>query len=605
MIDIKETYSKRKERYKKILEKQNKIINIISSIRMILFISAVVFPLISYYSIKNIYLSLFAFCIFVLGFIIMVLIHDKVINNRDLISNIYSINMQCIERVEGRWKEFEDDGEEYRDENHPYSNDLDIFGRASLFQYINDTTTYIGREKLKKSLTNSSYSEQKIYKRQEAIKELSKMIGFRQRLKGTGLRNFHSGKNVESLLKWTKQKHNLYDSKFIKIISIALPVVTLGAIIYYFLGIFKSYYIPLLFITINLIILRINKNERNSVLDTVYIYRKQINDYYNMLKLIEKMNFKSTYLKELKMNLTYKNSTASQKIIKLNKLSDLILDRKNLIYFILNYVFLWDYHCMINLEKWRKLYGENFEKWLETIGTIEELASFSTLAFDNSDWTMPNFKNDEFVFKGKNMGHPLLGNKKVCNDLTIGKGKKVVLITGSNMSGKSTFLRTAGINLVLAYAGAPVCAKNFECSIMEIFTCMRISDNLEKNISSFYGELLRIKELVRKTKEGRNIFFLLDEIFKGTNSIDRHTGARILINKLSKEKVLGMISTHDLELGSLQKENYSVINYHFEEYYRNNKIYFDYKLRGGVSTTRNAMYLMKIAGIVDTIPQSK
>ncbi|MEL7598196.1 MAG: MutS family DNA mismatch repair protein, partial [Clostridiaceae bacterium] len=234
------------------------------------------------------------------------------------------------------------------------------------------------------------------------------------------------------------------------------------------------------------------------------------------------------------------------------------------------------------------------------IGTIEELGSFSTLAFDNSDWTMPKFKENGFIFKGENIGHPLLGSERVCNDLTIEEDKKIILITGSNMSGKSTFLRTAGINLVLAYVGAPVCAKKFECSIMEIFTCMRISDNLEKNISSFYGELLRIKELVNKTKEERKVFFLLDEIFKGTNSIDRHTGAKILINKLSSKKVLGMVSTHDLELGSLEKENSNIKNYHFEEYYKNNNIYFDYKLRRDISTTRNAMYLMSIAGIVDS-----
>lgn len=599
MIKIKTIYSKRKEKYKKLFKKQNRIINIISLIRMVIFISAVSFPLFFYYSIKNMYLSIFTFLVFASTFVIIAVKHDKIIKTRDLIANICNINQQCIERVEGKWKEFLDDGEEYKDENHPYSNDLDIFGRASLFQYINNTTTHIGREKLKKSLTSNSYSHKEIYRRQEAIKELSKMIGFRQRLKGEGLKNFNSSKNAASLLKWTKQKHGFYESKFIQTISIGLPVLTLGAIVYYFLGVLKSYYVPLVFIIVNVIVLKINKNERNNALDTVYIYKKQINNYYSMLKLIEKMNFKSVYLKELKAKLIYENSSASEKIRKLNKLSDLIEDRRNLMYFILNYVLLWDYHCMINLEKWKKAHGKELEKWLETIGTIEELGSFSTLAFDNLEWTMPKFKEDGFIFKGENIGHPLLGSERVCNDLTIEEDKKIILITGSNMSGKSTFLRTAGINLVLAYAGAPVCAKKFECSIMEIFTCMRISDNLEKNISSFYGELLRIKELVNKTKEGRKVFFLLDEIFKGTNSIDRHTGAKNLINKLSREKVLGMVSTHDLELGSLENENSNIKNYHFEEYYKNNKIYFDYKLRKNISTTRNAMYLMKIAGIVD------
>jgi len=195
------------------------------------------------------------------------------------------------------------------------------------------------------------------------------------------------------------------------------------------------------------------------------------------------------------------------------------------------------------------------------------------------------------------MGHPLLINTCVANSLKFEPPENILLITGSNMSGKSTLLRTVGINLVLAYAGGNVCAKTFKCSIMDIYTCMRVNDDLEKNISSFYAELLRIKMIVNAVEEGQTVFFLLDEIFKGTNSIDRHTGAKALIMKLSKAKVLGLVSTHDLELGDLEKESNKVKNYHFQESYKDNEIYFDYKLRPGVSTTRNAAFLMKMAGI--------
>jgi DNA mismatch repair ATPase MutS len=175
----------------------------------------------------------------------------------------------------------------------------------------------------------------------------------------------------------------------------------------------------------------------------------------------------------------------------------------------------------------------------------------------------------------------------------------VLLITGSNMSGKSTYLRTAGINLVLAYAGAAVCAKEFACDVFNIYTCMRISDNIEKNTSSFYAELLRIKEIVDESKTNK-VFFLLDEVFKGTNSQDRHEGAKILIKKLIENKAVGLVSTHDLELGVLEKESDSEIrNYHFKEYYEDNKIYFDYKINTGISTTKNAMYLIKMIGIDD------
>ena len=165
------------------------------------------------------------------------------------------------------------------------------------------------------------------------------------------------------------------------------------------------------------------------------------------------------------------------------------------------------------------------------------------------------------------------------------------------MSGKSTFLRTIGINLVLSYIGASVCAEKFECSLMKIFTCMRTSDNLENNISSFYAEILRIKMIVEEIKKNKKVFFLLDELFKGTNSIDRHVGAKTLIKQLGEQGASGLISTHDLELGDLQYEYSKIKNYHFQEYYVNNEIKFDYKIRDGVSTTKNALYLIKLAGI--------
>jgi len=228
---------------------------------------------------------------------------------------------------------------------------------------------------------------------------------------------------------------------------------------------------------------------------------------------------------------------------------------------------------------------------------MESLNSLSTIAYEHSDWAMPIFKGGSPVFVAKNLGHPLLGSNRIYNDIHIEKSQNVLLITGSNMSGKSTLLRTTGINLVLAYSGAPVCSESFNCTIMDIYTCMRTSDNLEKNISSFYAELLRIKKLVTATEDKAPIFFLLDEIFKGTNSIDRHTGAKILVSKLSTENALGFVSTHDLELGDIENTNRRVKNYHLEEYYKDDKLYFDYKLRPGVSTTRNALYLMKMAGL--------
>lgn len=269
-----------------------------------------------------------------------------------------------------------------------------------------------------------------------------------------------------------------------------------------------------------------------------------------------------------------------------------------MVYLILNPILMMDYHLTISLEIWKKNSGDNFENYLNVIAELEALCSLAVIRYDNPNWSMPKIDDKKTRIIAENIGHPLLGEKRVCNSVKVEEPHEVILITGSNMSGKSTFMRTIGINIILAYAGAPVCADIFNCSIMRLYTCMKTNDNLKEGISSFYAEMLKIKNIVEASKEGKPILFLLDEIFKGTNSKDRHTGAKILIKQLSRKGNIGFVSTHDIELGELEKESNSrVKNYHFSEYYYDNKICFDYKIKMGVSNTRNAMYLMKLAGI--------
>jgi len=302
------------------------------------------------------------------------------------------------------------------------------------------------------------------------------------------------------------------------------------------------------------------------------------------------------YVNRLK---TYNNLIKEQNksIKRLANIYDKISERNNAFFIIINILLLWDYQCMILFEKWRIKSGKDLKKWFDVIGEFEALNSISNIIYEHPEWVMPLISDNNYIIKAENIDHPLLGEKMVCNNITIDKTKNILLITGSNMSGKSTFLRTVGINLILSYIGAPVCAKKFEYSLMQIFTCMRTSDNLENNISSFYAEILRIKMIVEEVQENKKVFFLLDELFKGTNSLDRHDGAIALIKQLGDEKASGLISTHDLELCDLQYKYSKIKNYHFKEYYLNNELKFDYKIREGVSTTRNAIHLLKLAGI--------
>lgn len=597
MKNIESQYLKRKNRYEALLKKQTQTINFISALRLIVFVAAVGFGLFSYI-IKKYHLCFMILIGFIILFIILINKHSRVRYNRKCAKLISEINENSLKRLNGEWKSFEDAGVDFLDDNHNYSKDLDIFGKGSLFQYINTASTYLGREKVKYMLIAPHYTAEEVYDRQNAVKELADNIGWIHRFMAEGKIAAEKKKNPESLFKWGKEKNNLFCSVSFVIMTWILPTITVGVILSYSLLEEISYFFPLICIGVQILILRFNSKKSNETLNVVYKYKNDIEVYSRMLNLIEKKKFRSSYLKKLKENLIYENeTTATEQINKLCKVVNLISDRANFFYHLINIVTLWEYHCLIRLERWKKESGESIEKWLNAIAEIEAISSLAVIKHDYSEWVMPEIRNSSLILEAKSIGHPLITKNRVCNDLKLDENQSILLITGSNMSGKSTLLRTAGINLVLAYAGGPVCADYFCCSIMNIYTCMRISDNLEENVSSFYAELLRIRKLIDATKEKEPVFFLLDEIFRGTNSKDRHTGARVLVEKLSNENALGMVSTHDLELADIEEKNKKIKNYHFREYYKNNEIYFDYKLRSGVSTTRNAIYLMRMAGI--------
>ena len=267
-------------------------------------------------------------------------------------------------------------------------------------------------------------------------------------------------------------------------------------------------------------------------------------------------------------------------------------------YFILNTIFLLDFLILKNAENWRAKHKNEISEWFNAVANFEALSSLAAFRFASDDYKFPDFSSKDFVFNAVDMGHPLIPrSQRVNNDFVLeGRGKSCV-VTGSNMAGKSTFLRTVGINAVLAFAGAPVCASSLAISNFQLFTSMRTKDNLEENVSSFYAELLRLKMLLEQINEKRSVLFLLDEILKGTNSADRHVGAESLILQLNKLNAFGLVSTHDLELGQLQKNNKQIDNFNFSSTIDGEEIVFDYKLQEGICKSTNASQLMAKIGI--------
>lgn len=529
-----------------------------------------------------------------------VIYHNKLINKRIKVERFLEINEKGVKRISGEFRTIEDDGSEYINDSHPFSSDIDIFGKSSLFQLINDTLTKGGREKLVSNLSLKKLPTKEIIeKKQESIKELGEKIKWRQELLVKGKTTIKNKKKetqeLEAFLTWSKEKKEKGISK--KLVAYVFIAITFLSIVLSIIKIIPPSYI-LLVLLINFAVIKLITKDYKEDLEMFNSIKHTIKSYAEILELIEKEEFKSEYLKGIKDKLKSNTSNScGEEMKKLSNLLDWIGDSSgNAYYLIINIFIFSDIFIVENLEDWRSQNSKELEVWIDVISEIDALSSISNIYFDFDKFTFPKISDKKEV-KGKAIGHPLIGEKAVRNDYSLSNNKRVTLITGSNMSGKSTFLRTIGLNLLLSYIGAPVYSDNFTCGIFNIYTCMRTKDNLEENISSFYAEILRIKILIEATKKGEDVFFLLDEIFKGTNSLDRHIGATELIKQLINGGAIGLVSTHDLDLCNLEESDNRIENYNFREYYEDNKIKFDYKLRVGKSETQNAIHLMKLAGI--------
>ncbi|OOM79109.1 MutS family DNA mismatch repair protein [Clostridium sp. BL-8] len=590
------------EFYKSSVEKNNKKseelsvkVNIVGWSRLIAVLLCVFIDYLLYRK-NNISLIILSTLFFVVIFLILIFYHNNIFEYKKRIDLLIGINKKGLERVNGNFVHFEDKGSEYLDEQHPFIDDLDVFGNNSIFQYINTTVTKGGRIELARLLKKEKkFNRDEIKEKQEAIMELGKKIIWRQKIIVEGSLKRSKDTELFSLINWSKEKES--SSSFLRIsIACTFILITIFSIYLVLKRVIPASFLMLDFMVNFLVVKILSKGimEEIKLFDSI---KNSVYGYSKILKLIEEEEFNSFYLKRLQKQLKNDDLSCKEEMEKFSKILDWSGNSiYNAYYLILNILVFLDVFLIRSLEKWRERNGDNLKEWLKVMHEIDALNSVSNLAFENEEWTYPVIL-DKSEVDGINIGHPLLGKKAIKNTFSLSQEQKVALITGSNMSGKSTFLRTIGVNLVLSYIGAPVCADKFSCGIMNIYTCMRTKDNLEESISSFYAEILRIKILIEASKNGEKIFFLLDEIFKGTNSKDRHTGAIVLIKQLIKYGGVGLVSTHDLELCDLERENRSIINYNFREFYENDKIKFDYTLRRGKSETQNAIHLMKLAGI--------
>jgi DNA mismatch repair ATPase MutS len=327
---------------------------------------------------------------------------------------------------------------------------------------------------------------------------------------------------------------------------------------------------------------------------------KVLSRYAEMLKQIETFNFKSNYLLSLKEQLSHQGKTASTITSELQKILDQFDYSKNIVVgFVLDSVFLWDIGCLVKLNKWQQNYAGVLPRWFEVIAEMDALVSLANCNYNHPEWVTPEVSQSKFVFSAEDLGHPLIDETRcVNNSFQISNEEKIVIITGANMAGKSTFLRTVGVNLILASNGCKVCAVGFKFSPIRIYTNMRTSDNLMNDESYFYAELLRLQSMLNLLRNGENLFVILDEMLKGTNSVDKLNGSKELIHQLISLNTHGIVATHDLGLTELAQNIPSIKNQCFEVQLHNDELNFDYKLTNGVTRTMNATFLMKKMGII-------
>ncbi|MBS1505649.1 MAG: hypothetical protein JSS79_03285 [Bacteroidetes bacterium] len=486
-------------------------------------------------------------------------------------------------------------GARFVDPHHPFSHDLDLFGQGSLFQYLNRCATNLGEQNLAKNLAHIQYSKETIVRRQAAIRELGSMIDFRQQCWATGKQIHDADFDLASLYSWLKQPALLYGKKTIAILRWALPSVTILSLFgILFSPVFQSVFFALFILQLS--IAGSYNKPITKLQNELSVYKLILENYAHIFRLMTDQKFATQEM------IRHRDlaAEATDNVREVSSLINAVESRMNLIARLFgNGLFLYDLYSVSKLEKWREAHASSLPLWLQSLAEWDALLSLAGFYYNHPDYAFAEI-GENLSLSGKEVGHPLIhSTERVNNDVSLGNPAGVMLITGANMAGKSTFLRTIGVNYLLAVNGAPVCAKQWICPLIDLRTGMRTSDSLQEHQSYFYAELNRLQSIIEDLRSGKPMMILLDEILKGTNSTDKQTGSRELIKQLIQQKALVLLATHDIALGEMQEQfpNH-IVNTCFEGKIENEQLTFDYKLHQGLAQKANATFLMRKMGII-------
>ena len=550
----------------------------------------------------------------VAAFIALVVLHERAVRARTRAENGARFYEHGLARIDDTWPGLGDPGTDFVDDHHPYAGDFDLFGRGSLFELISVAVTPAGRRRLAAWLKDPSRDADEIRARQAAVLELRENVTLRE---DVAINAAEVAREVESakldewgampavrLSTWERIAGNglpianivlfliTLPSLIAKLIGMTHPEASLGVIAnvpatpMIVLMVVTAFFARHLYPRVEPIVMAVERAEPALAL------------LGGVLARIERESFTSERLRVLHERLRGSDLPASREIERLRKLVALLDARRNQFFAPFAVLLLWTAHVAMSIERWRTRSGSRIGEWIESVGEIEALDSLASFAFEHPTYAMPEIVAPGPLFDASELGHPLIpADRRVANSVKLDETLRLLVVSGSNMSGKSTMMRSVGIAAVLAMAGGPVCAQALRLSTTQVGASIRIADSLQENASRFYAEILRIRQVLEMSTQGP-LLYLLDEVLAGTNSHDRRIGAEAIVRGLVERGAIGLVSTHDLALAQIADSLAPrASNVHFEDHIEEGRVVFDYRMRPGVVTKSNALELMRSVGI--------
>ena len=534
----------------------------------------------------------------ILVFIFLTLWDSQIIYRQHLIEELLRINTLESDYLAGNFSAL-DQGERFNDPAHPYAHDLDLFGEDSLFQHLNRTVTFSGTQKLVSWLLSLSKDPEVIHSRQQAAEELCAEPEWCQHFRAAGA--LHPTQALDAVILKSGPTESPFFSKHSTvrlILWIANTIVIVSWAVTSFTPLPFSISLVLSLLQLSALALYIKKI--NAYHQRLNLFLKTISNYLPLVRLIHDQSFRSPYLQKIRHSLFTPESNSLQALTQLHRIQNSLDQRGNIVIaFILNGLYLKDFHTLLRLDHWRKKYGPDIETWTDVLSEADALISMANYRFNHPAYCLPVICQDRLL-DTEEIGHPLLKSERnVTNDFSIRSLHQIAIVTGANMAGKSTFLRTIGVNLILAQSGNVVCSRYFAFQPMTLFTSIRTTDSLSKDTSYFHAELLRLQQLVSIAQQEDKVFIILDEMLKGTNSVDKLNGSLAFLKRILSYPISGLVATHDLALGELADDfPEHFFNVCFEIVHSGSQITYDYKLHPGISSNMNASILLKQMGLI-------